>query len=98
MDNRPDIAEGIRTVSKSPAKAKKYAEARRTHQHPDWNRSDRFCIAKVRAPLKITLRFLILGQQLQMEIAVWHKFSQNPELKRELLGTGDAELVVRKSS
>jgi predicted NAD-dependent protein-ADP-ribosyltransferase YbiA (DUF1768 family) len=30
-----------------------------------------------------------------MEIALWYKFSQNVELRRQLLGTGDAELVVR---
>jgi predicted NAD-dependent protein-ADP-ribosyltransferase YbiA (DUF1768 family) len=30
-----------------------------------------------------------------MEITLWHKFSQNTQLKRLLLGTGDAELVVR---
>ncbi|KAJ6537639.1 DUF1768-domain-containing protein, partial [Mycena capillaripes] len=30
---------------------------------------------------------------LKMEITLWHKFSQNGELKKLLLGTGDAELV-----
>lgn len=38
-----------------------------------------------------------MGQQLQSEIATWHKFSQNSDLKQELLGTGGAELAVRKS-
>ncbi|KAJ7219701.1 hypothetical protein B0H12DRAFT_1031728, partial [Mycena haematopus] len=29
----------------------------------------------------------------KMELAMWHKFSQNTKLKRKLLATGDAELV-----
>jgi predicted NAD-dependent protein-ADP-ribosyltransferase YbiA (DUF1768 family) len=28
-----------------------------------------------------------------MEVAIFHKFSQHRDLKEELLGTGDAELV-----
>jgi predicted NAD-dependent protein-ADP-ribosyltransferase YbiA (DUF1768 family) len=28
-----------------------------------------------------------------MEIVVWHKFTQHEDLKQELQGTGDAELV-----
>jgi len=28
-----------------------------------------------------------------MEIAVWHKFTQDRDLKEELLATGDAELI-----
>ncbi|KAJ7837966.1 hypothetical protein B0H14DRAFT_2310687, partial [Mycena olivaceomarginata] len=71
MDNRPDIAEGIRTVSESSCAAVKYSGARKAHQHPDW---DRMNIAK-------------------MEIATWHKFSQNADIKQKLLETGDAELV-----
>ncbi|KAF8188841.1 hypothetical protein K438DRAFT_1593929 [Mycena galopus ATCC 62051] len=38
MDNRPDIAESIRTISKSPTEAQKYSLARTAHQHPDWDR------------------------------------------------------------
>jgi predicted NAD-dependent protein-ADP-ribosyltransferase YbiA (DUF1768 family) len=30
-----------------------------------------------------------------MEIALWHKFMQNADIKQKLLDTGDAELVVR---
>ncbi|KAJ7123141.1 hypothetical protein C8R44DRAFT_705010 [Mycena epipterygia] len=71
MDNRPDIAERVRTVSKNPTKAFIESMKHTANQHPDW---DRMCISK-------------------MEIAVWHKVNQNEELKRELLGTGDAELV-----
>lgn len=28
-----------------------------------------------------------------MDMVLWHKFTQNEHLKRELLSTGDAELV-----
>lgn len=28
-----------------------------------------------------------------MDITLWHKFTQHPDLKAELLATGDAELV-----
>ncbi|KAJ7837965.1 hypothetical protein B0H14DRAFT_1091122 [Mycena olivaceomarginata] len=73
MDNRPDIAEVIRTVPKSSGAAFTYSMAHRAQQHPDW---DRMCIAK-------------------MEIALWHKFMQNADIKQKLLDTGDAELVVR---
>jgi len=31
--------------------------------------------------------------RLQMEVAIWHKFSQHRDLKEELLATGDAELI-----
>ncbi|KAJ7349819.1 DUF1768-domain-containing protein, partial [Mycena albidolilacea] len=71
MDNRPDIAEVIRTVSESPKGAYKYSMAHKAQNHPDW---DRMCIAK-------------------MEIALWHKFMQNADIKQKLLDTGDAELV-----
>ncbi|KAJ6495947.1 hypothetical protein DFH09DRAFT_1448198 [Mycena vulgaris] len=71
MENRPDIAEQIRTVSKSPARAHNYSKANMAHQHPDW---DRMSI-------------------LKMEIAYYHKFTQNVEFRQKLLGTGDAELV-----
>lgn len=30
-----------------------------------------------------------------MEIAMWHKFAQNEDIKQVLLGTGDAEIIVR---
>ncbi|KAJ7192436.1 DUF1768-domain-containing protein [Mycena pura] len=73
MDSRPDIAEGIRTVSKSRMKAFEYSMAHIEHQDLDWNRMR---IAK-------------------LEITTWHKFSQHPELRLKLLGTGDAELVVQ---
>ncbi|KAF8211020.1 hypothetical protein K438DRAFT_1569801 [Mycena galopus ATCC 62051] len=69
MDNRPDIAEYIRTVSTE--KACQYGESYKTHRHPDWDKMKTY----------------------QMEITLWHKFSQNAELKKILLGTGDAELV-----
>ncbi|KAJ7604668.1 hypothetical protein DFH06DRAFT_274695 [Mycena polygramma] len=68
MDNRPDIAESVRTVSKSPLT---FSEAHVEHQHPDWER------------MRVS----------KMEIAVWHKFCQHPELKGLLLGTGDAQLL-----
>jgi hypothetical protein len=29
----------------------------------------------------------------QMDLVLWHKFTQNRHLKKELLSTGDAELV-----
>ena len=35
----------------------------------------------------------INGVPPQMEIAVWHKFTQHRDLKEELLATGDAELI-----
>ncbi|KAJ6470933.1 hypothetical protein C8R45DRAFT_1014930 [Mycena sanguinolenta] len=44
MDNRPDIAETIRTVSKSSSEAYEYSMAHIAHQHPDW---DRMCTAKM---------------------------------------------------
>jgi predicted NAD-dependent protein-ADP-ribosyltransferase YbiA (DUF1768 family) len=28
-----------------------------------------------------------------MDITLWHKFSQHPDLMQELLATGDAELI-----
>ena len=31
--------------------------------------------------------------RLQMEVAIWHKFSQHRDLKEELLATGDADLI-----
>ncbi|KAJ7654087.1 DUF1768-domain-containing protein, partial [Mycena polygramma] len=70
MDNRPDIAESVRTVSKSPLT---FSEAHVEHQRSDWER------------IRVS----------KMEIAVWHKLSQHPELKSLLLQTGDAELLVR---
>lgn len=30
---------------------------------------------------------------MKMEIALWHKFTQHPALRDELLATGDAELI-----
>lgn len=34
-----------------------------------------------------------------MDETIWHKFTQHPDLKAELLATGDAELVeVRNTS
>ncbi|KAJ7235061.1 hypothetical protein C8J57DRAFT_1089314, partial [Mycena rebaudengoi] len=72
MDHHPDIAESIRTVSKSPQIAYKHSTGTYlAQQHPDWDKT----------------------QILKMEITLWHKFSQNAELKRLLLGTGDAELI-----
>ncbi|KAJ7448594.1 DUF1768-domain-containing protein [Mycena galericulata] len=71
MDNHPDIAERIRTASKSPLKARALSVAYEAQEHPDWVRMR---VAK-------------------MEIALWHKFSQNAELKTLLLGTGDADIV-----
>ncbi|KAJ7776900.1 hypothetical protein DFH07DRAFT_32385 [Mycena maculata] len=71
IDNRPDIAEMIRTVSKSSREAFKCSMAHKANQHPDWER------------MKVS----------KMEIALWHKFSQNKDLKLKLLGTGDAELI-----
>ncbi|KAJ7776891.1 hypothetical protein DFH07DRAFT_798105 [Mycena maculata] len=37
MDNHPDIAEMIRTVSKSLAQAYRYSKAHSAHRHPDWD-------------------------------------------------------------
>ncbi|KAJ7131873.1 hypothetical protein C8R43DRAFT_655785 [Mycena crocata] len=71
LDERPDIAERVRTISKSPDDAVDYSLAQAAHQRPDWNRMS---ISK-------------------METAVWHKFTQYPELTEQLLATGDAELV-----
>ncbi|KAJ7283143.1 hypothetical protein C8J57DRAFT_728497 [Mycena rebaudengoi] len=71
MDHHPDIAESIRTVSKSAKMVCEHSKTYKTQQHPDWDRT----------------------KVLKMEITLWHKFSQNPELKRLLLGTGDAELI-----
>ncbi|KAF7351565.1 DUF1768 domain-containing protein [Mycena sanguinolenta] len=71
MDNRPDIAEAIRTSSRSASKAFKCSRAYLAHQHPDWE----------------------MMRTSKMEIAMWHKFSQDMELKRKLLATEDAELV-----
>ncbi|KAJ7800993.1 DUF1768-domain-containing protein, partial [Mycena leptocephala] len=71
MDNRPDIAEGVRTISKSGTKAHKHSRAHVAEQHPDWD----------------------MMRTAKMEITLWHKFSQNTQLKRLLLGTGNAELV-----
>ncbi|KAJ7699659.1 DUF1768-domain-containing protein [Mycena rosella] len=48
MDNRPDIAEKIRTISKSSIKAFKYSMKNIAHQHPDW---DRMRIAKMEITL-----------------------------------------------
>ena len=36
---------------------------------------------------------MMLNLYLQMEEALWHKFTQHPDLQAELLGTGDAELI-----
>ncbi|KAJ7110252.1 hypothetical protein C8R43DRAFT_166136 [Mycena crocata] len=38
LDKRPDIAERIRTISKSPDEAVKYSLTQVAYQHPDWNR------------------------------------------------------------
>jgi predicted NAD-dependent protein-ADP-ribosyltransferase YbiA (DUF1768 family) len=45
MDNRPDIAEGVRTISKSPKKAFRHSMAHTAQQHPDW---ERMKVSKVR--------------------------------------------------
>jgi len=71
MDYRPDIAEKIRTISKSPRDALALGWAHNANQHPDW--------------LKINIA--------KMDIVLWHKFTQHEGLKRELVGTGDAELI-----
>ncbi|KAK7001568.1 DUF1768 domain-containing protein [Favolaschia claudopus] len=71
MDNRPDIAEAIRTISPSRTEAYKYSMARIEDRDPNW---EHIRIAK-------------------MELAAWHKFSQNPEIEQILLDTGDAELA-----
>jgi hypothetical protein len=46
MDNRPDIAEGVRTVSKSGTKAYKHSKAHVAQQHPDWDmmRTAKVCL------------------------------------------------------
>lgn len=36
---------------------------------------------------------VMLILDLQMEEALWHKFTQHSDLQAELLGTGDAELI-----
>ena len=36
---------------------------------------------------------MMLNLYLQMEEALWHKFTQHADLQAELLGTGDAELI-----
>ncbi|KAJ6513727.1 hypothetical protein C8R47DRAFT_1091704 [Mycena vitilis] len=69
MDNRPDIAESVRTVSNGSPLT--FSEAHVEHQRSDWER------------IRVS----------KMEIAVWHKLSQHPELKRILLQTKDAELL-----
>ena len=33
------------------------------------------------------------GARLQMDVAIWHKFTQHRDLKEELLATGDADLI-----
>ncbi|KAJ7069051.1 hypothetical protein B0H15DRAFT_793826 [Mycena belliarum] len=71
LDTRPDIAEKIRTTSRSPRDAFELAHVYKAHEHPAW--------------LKMNIE--------KMEIVVWHKFTQHESLKRELLGTGDAELI-----
>ncbi|KAJ7045047.1 DUF1768-domain-containing protein [Mycena alexandri] len=71
LDNRPDIAEKIRTISKFPRDAFTQARVHKTDQHPNW--------------LKMNIE--------KMDIVLWHKFTQHEDLKQELLGTGDAELV-----
>ncbi|KAJ7928132.1 hypothetical protein B0H13DRAFT_2653299 [Mycena leptocephala] len=73
LDNRPDIAEKIRTISNSPRDAFNEARVHKADQHRDW--------------LKMNMNIA------KMEIVVWHKFTQHEDLKQELLGTGDAELV-----
>ncbi|KAJ7776895.1 hypothetical protein DFH07DRAFT_731485, partial [Mycena maculata] len=71
MDNHPEIAEKIRTVSKSPNDAYWHSQAHSAYQHPDWDRM----------------------RTSKMEIALWHKVSQNEDLRLKLLETGDAELI-----
>ena len=36
---------------------------------------------------------LTIAHRLQMDTALYHKFTQHRDLKRELLATGDAELI-----
>ncbi|KAJ7024030.1 hypothetical protein C8F04DRAFT_969483 [Mycena alexandri] len=38
MENRPDIAERLRTISKSACKVFHHSMTQLQHQHPDWNR------------------------------------------------------------
>lgn len=36
---------------------------------------------------------VINSRRSQMDLALWHKFTQHESLKRELLATDDAELI-----
>ncbi|KAJ7168649.1 hypothetical protein C8R46DRAFT_1033857 [Mycena filopes] len=76
--HRPRLAEHIRTCSERPSVA--FSEARRFQPEvrSDWK------------DVNIQM-WLILPRQ--MDLALWHKFTQHESLKKELLATEDAELV-----
>ncbi|KAJ7757548.1 hypothetical protein B0H16DRAFT_1537025 [Mycena metata] len=90
MDNRPDIAEKIRTVSNFPRDAFTQARMHNAEQHPNWLKMniDKACPPFASAQREPT-------RTLQMDIVLWLKFTQHEDLKQELLGTGNAELVEK---
>ncbi|KAK7031154.1 hypothetical protein VNI00_013569 [Paramarasmius palmivorus] len=88
FEHKPALVERIRTVSERPSDA--FSEARRLQHEvrPDWRSVN---IEKVSKQPYDNPKHLFTS--LEMDVALYHKFTQHHDLKQELLGTGDAELV-----
>jgi predicted NAD-dependent protein-ADP-ribosyltransferase YbiA (DUF1768 family) len=88
FSHNPRLAEYIRTYSPSPKAV--FSEAQRFYREvrPDWRQIQ----IKVVSPSIVSV-VLWYNYELQMDTVLWHKFTQHCSLRRELLTTGDAELI-----
>ena len=86
--HKPKIAEHIRTCDPRPSKAFAEARAYQADVRPDWKQVNVQMVGYIF--VMRTYFILILSQ---MDVALRHKFDQHDDLRDELLGTGDAELV-----
>ncbi|KAG2743440.1 DUF1768-domain-containing protein, partial [Suillus brevipes Sb2] len=81
MERRPELAEHIRTCSTRPRVVFDEAHRFSPEVRSDW------------LQVRIEMVRITDDTNNQMDLVLWHKFSQNRHLKEELLSTGDAELV-----
>lgn len=99
LDHRPELAEHIRTCSPRPRIVFDETHRFNPEVRSDWLRVRIDMVCPSPPPL-LWLRTHAGGVfgvaadvEPQMDMVLWNKFTQNEHLKRELLSTGNAELV-----
>ena len=88
LGRKPLIAEHIRTCSKRPSDAFSEAHRFQSEVRNDWQhvKIEKVCFNQASCRLKLT-------RKSKMDEVLHLKFEQHASLRRELLGTGDAELI-----